>query len=128
MRKPRVNLRLSPKIYGRLKTAAEPSTVTMSEIVEAALTEYLDAAGSSKDMGSLAGQLDRIEGVGGEVERDLAVVSETLALFARYWLTATPPLPEIDQGAAHALGEKRFERFLGQVSEAVARTEDQNSA
>ena len=96
MRKPRVQLRLDPSVYRRLKTAAEPSTVSMSEIVEAALSEYLDATGSAKGIGSLVGQLNRIESVGSEVERDLAVVSETLALFARYWLTATPPLPDCE--------------------------------
>lgn len=122
MAKPRINLRLSPDIYDRLMDAASPSSVTLGDIVEAALTDYFEAGGTTKSVSLISDQLDRIEELSVDAEHNIAVLVETVGLFARYWLTATPPLPELDQTAAHALGAKRFERFMGQVVEAVARS------
>lgn len=123
MAKPRINLRLSPDIYDRLMRAAEPASVTLGEIVEAALLDYFETGGASRSFLHVSDQMDRIEELCIANEHAIAVVSETIALFARYWLTATPPLPEVDQAAAHALGVKRFERFMGQVAEAIAKPE-----
>ncbi len=127
MAKPRINLRLSPDIYDRLMDAASPSNVTLGDIVEAALTDYFEAGGTTKSVSMVSDQLDRIEELSVDAEHKIAVLVETVGLFARYWLTATPPLPELDQDAAHALGAKRFERFMGQVVEAVARPGAQTS-
>lgn len=91
----------------------------MGDIVEAALTDYFEAGGTTKSVSMVSDQLDRIEELNVDAEHKIAVLAETIGLFARYWLTATPPLPELDQEAAHALGAKRFERFMGQVVEAV---------
>ena len=99
--------------------AAAPS-VTIGEIVEAALSEYFSPAVSENQTKAICSRLDRLEVLNGTLEKDLAVATETIAMFARYWLTATPPLPELDRGAAHALGEKRFERFKQQVAQAVS--------
>jgi hypothetical protein len=120
MAKPRINLRLSHDVYDRLMDAASPSSVTLGDIVEAALTDYFEAGGTTKSVSLISDQLDRIEELSVDAEHKIAVLVETVGLFARYWLTATPPLPELDQEAAHALGAKRFERFMGQVVEAVA--------
>src|SRR3546814_18710514 len=46
------------------------------------------------------------------MERDLGVTAETLALFVRFWLTITPPLPNDDQGAAQIKGRERFDGFI----------------
>lgn len=121
MPRPRINLRLSPDMHARLKQLASPRGVTISQIVEEALEGFLDPFGAPRHASGVYARLERMERQFGEFEKDLAVTSETIALFARYWLTATPPLPEIDRDAAHALGQKRFERFMSQVARAVAR-------
>lgn len=121
MPKPRINLRLSLDAYDQLMLAAAAPGVTIGAIVEAALGEYFSPAGSEKQTEAICSRLDRLEILNGTLERDLAVAAETTAMFARYWLTATPPLPELDRQAAHALGEKRFARFMQQVAEAVGR-------
>src|SRR3546814_18444332 len=46
------------------------------------------------------------------MERELGVTAETLALFVRFWLTITPPLPNDDQGAAQIKGRERFDGFI----------------
>jgi len=37
---------------------------------------------------------------------------ETLALFVRFWLTTTPPLPEPAAKAARAQGSARWDNFV----------------
>jgi hypothetical protein len=51
--------------------------------------------------------------------RDIDVVLESLALFIRYQLTATAPLPEAD-AAGRAVGRDRFEAFVAQVGRQMA--------
>ncbi len=50
----------------------------------------------------------------------MTVTAETLALYIRYYLTVTPPLPEQDQRAAQALGRERFEYFIEQLAKRLA--------
>jgi hypothetical protein len=54
-----------------------------------------------------------------QLDRDLRIVSEIVALHARYQLTITPPLPPSEQRAACALGLERFEVFAAQVGRRV---------
>ena len=49
-----------------------------------------------------------------------AIVTETLALFVRYFLTITPPLPQSEQEPARLLGRERFEVFVAQIGRRLA--------
>ena len=50
------------------------------------------------------------------LERDAVIIAETLALFVRYFLTITPPLPAARTGAGPCRsGRERFEVFVAQV-------------
>lgn len=120
MAKPRINLRLRADLHEQLKFAAMSPRVTISEIVEAALDAYFDPMGRGGEGAAVISRLDRLEHHAGNLERDVAVASETIAMFVRYWLSVTPPLPEIDRSAGEVLGTKRFERFMGQVAAALA--------
>jgi hypothetical protein len=53
------------------------------------------------------------------VDRDLRVVNETVALHARYHLTVTPPLSPPIRQAACKLGAARFDEFAAQVGRRV---------
>ena len=113
MPKPRINLRLTPDMHRRLKEVAAPTGVTINQVVEQALEGFFDPLGASAHAaGVTESQLSSLE-------RDLVQANESLALFVQYWLTATPPLPDIDRNTAHALGQKRFDRFMDQVARAV---------
>lgn len=46
------------------------------------------------------------------MERDLGITAETLALFVRFWLTITPPLPSDAQAAAQTKERECFEGFI----------------
>ena len=54
------------------------------------------------------------------LERNLSITTETLALFIRFFLTVTPPLPNMDQEAARALGKERFDYFISQLGRRLA--------
>ena len=46
---------------------------------------------------------------------------ETLALFIRYFLTVSTPVPEAHQDAARAQGKARFEQFVEQLGRHLLR-------
>lgn len=46
------------------------------------------------------------------MERNVGVSTETLALFVRFWLTITPPLPSDAQAAAQGKGREHYEGFI----------------
>ena len=52
-------------------------------------------------------------------ERNQKILMESLALFVRYQLTITAPLPEADR-AGQALGRERFQRCVDQVGRQLA--------
>ncbi len=120
MPKPRLNLRLSHDMHNKLKEMSTHPGIAINEIVEDALNGYFDPLGANMHAKTLARRIEHLENLTGRLERDLAITSETMALFVQYWLTATPPLSEIDRDAAHALGRKRFDRFMGQVAERIS--------
>ena len=65
-------------------------------------------------------RLDELHKVVGVVNRDVAIATETLALFVRYFLTITPPLPQSEQEPARLLGRERFQVFVAQVGRRLA--------
>src|SRR5215469_6826004 len=70
---------------------------------------------------AMARRLDRLTRQGERLQRDLWIAAETLALFIRFWLTVTPPLPESAQAAAQAKGRERFESFLETLGRRLAK-------
>jgi hypothetical protein len=54
------------------------------------------------------------------LERDVAIGTETLALFIRSWLTMTPPLPADAQASAQVKGRERYENFVEALGRRLA--------
>jgi predicted DNA-binding protein len=118
--KQKVTVRLSEQIIERLNATAEREGATKTAIVEAVLDNFLnvDALESIKDAATLR-RLNWMSRQLEQLERDLRIVNEIVALHARYHLTVTPPLPSSQQSAACALGLERFEAFAAQVGRRV---------
>ncbi len=117
--KPRVGVYLSEAMAARLAEAARRPGATKSALVEAALERFL---GSDNDVGDTASVGSHLAGLSRQMEqldRNLRVASETVALHARFHLAVTPILPITAQGAACALGAQRFEEFAAQVGRRV---------
>src|SRR6476469_5534194 len=55
------------------------------------------------------------------LERHITISNEALALFVRFWLTATPPLPDTAHSAAQTKGRERYEGFVEALGRRLAR-------
>ncbi|MHA7774675.1 CopG family transcriptional regulator [Roseibium sp. M-1] len=118
--KPRLNVHIAHEISERVEIAAKRPGVTKAAIVEAALLGFFSKELDDQRDGALIRRLDRMSRHHDRLERNLSITTETLALFIRFFLTVTPPLPNADQEAARALGKERFEYFTRQLARRIA--------
>jgi hypothetical protein len=105
----------------RLTELADRKGESKRMIAEAAIWSFLEPDGADGREGALARRLDRLTQQGKRLERDVWIAAETLALFIRFWLTVTPPLPESAQAAAQAKGRERFQSFLETLGRRLAK-------
>jgi hypothetical protein len=120
VRKPRLNAYISCKVNKRLSEVASRPGVSKAAIVDAALAAFLDPDDEDRRDAAILKRLDRIDARLDRLEQDLTITSETLALFIRYMLTVTPPVPERDRSALQAKGRDRFAQFIEQVTKRIA--------
>ncbi len=118
--KPRLNVHVSDDLFEKVETAARRPGVTKAAVVEAALLGFFSKEFDDQRDGALIRRLDRLTRQYDRLERNLTITTETLALFVRFFLTVTPPLPDADQDAARALGKERFEYFTSQLGRRLA--------
>ena len=117
--KRKISVRLSEEIVERLEAAAQRPGTNKTTILEAALDRFLNPGAETIDDATLLRRLDGMSRQLEQLEHDLKIVNETVALHARYHLAVTPPLPQSQQRAACALGLERFEEFAAQVGRRV---------
>ena len=120
MAKPRINVHISQASWRALAELARRPGVSKASIVDAALQAFFAPETTERRDEVILRRLDRLNGRLDRLERDLNVNAETLALFIRYYMTMTPPLPEQERDAAQALGKERFEYFIEQVTRRLA--------
>jgi hypothetical protein len=109
-------LYLSDATTQRLQIMAETHRVAKSEILERALKRYLvnERGDPSADLVVL--QQESNSRSLRRLERDLAIASELIATFVRYFVTITPPLPGSEHSAARALGQLRFDQVIEDIA------------
>jgi len=117
--KPRHHLYLDDELTAQLEALAAKPGSSKSAIVADALRQYLARRGAHDIDEALKIRLDRQSRQIERIERDGQVLLESLALFIRYQLTVTAPLPEPDK-AARAVGQERFQKFIDQVGRQIA--------
>jgi hypothetical protein len=108
-------LYLSEVMSQRLQVMAETHRVAKSEILERALKRYLANESGAPPADLVVLQHESSTRSLRRLERDLAIATELMATFVRYFVTITPPLPESEQAAARALGQLRFEQVIEDV-------------
>ena len=121
MKKARLSVYLDPEMMAQLAELADQKQQPKSLIAEAAIMSFLTPDDADRREAALARRLDLLTRQGERLERDLWVAAETLALFIRFWLTVTTPLPENAQAAAQAKGRERFDSFLQTVGRRLAK-------
>ena len=119
--KPRIGVYLSDGIAARLAEAANRPGVNKSALVEEALDRLLGSEDDVSNTATLARQFAAMSGQLEQLDRNLRIVNETVALHARFHLAMTPLLPAAAQESACALGAERFEEFAAQVQRRVDR-------
>jgi len=112
--KPRIGVYLSEQMAARLAAAAKRPGATKSALVEAALAQFLSSDDDSDNL-PVDRRLSLMSRQLEQLDRNLRIVNETVALQARYQLAVTPPLPAAALRAACALGSERFDEFATQV-------------
>lgn len=90
-------------------------------IAEAAIASFLSPDADDRREAALAKRLDRIDRTIQRLERDVGIANEAFAIFIRFWLTSTAPLPESVQAAAHVKGGERYDKFLEALGRRLAK-------
>lgn len=117
--KVRQNLYLDRKVTDALEALAAKPGANKSRLVNDALTAWLARRGTNEVIDKLQPRLDLFAREFAAIRRENEVLRESFALFVRYQLTVTPPLPDNDK-AGLAIGRDRFEAFVRQVGRALA--------
>lgn len=117
----RLNLFISHEHAKRLDELATKKGVSKSSIVAAALASWLSPDAGDQREAAIAKRLDRLSRQFEKLERDQNIEIEALALFVRYFLTVSTPVPEAHQDAARAQGKARFAQFVEQLGRHLLR-------
>jgi len=118
--KTRMNVYFEPELLKQVDALALRRNISKSAVIEAAVASFLSADASERLEAVFARRMDRIDRQIAGMDEDLAIMGETLALFIRFWLTVTPPLPDSAQASARAKGVERFEGFLQSLGRKLA--------
>jgi predicted transcriptional regulator len=121
MKKSRLNVYFDGALSAELDALAARRKLSKSQIVEAALAAFLSPDGADQREAAFVRRLDRLTRAVERLERDVTVGNEALALFVKFWLTTTPPLPDAMRDAAQAKGRERYERFVEALGRRLAK-------
>ena len=116
--KPKIGVYLTDDVAKLLKGAVRRSGATKSEMV--ALLRFLDPPPEKDPGGEVLHRLNGLAKRLRRLQRDVEIVTETLALHIRQFLMITPPVPKVEQDAAMNRGRERYEVFLGQIAKRIA--------
>jgi hypothetical protein len=118
--------RLSPEVAGQLADYASRKRASQAEIVEAALVSFLSPDGSERMEAAFSRRIDRVLHQLEQLDRSVEIGNEALALFVRFWLTATHPLPDAALAAAQAKGKERYDGFVQALARRLETSERLN--
>ncbi len=117
----RLSVRLPEGLIQQIDDVAARKRISRALVVERAIASYLSPDSADQLEAALARRLDRTSRELERLQRHSAITNETLALFVRFWLTHTPPLPDTAQAAAQAKGRQRYEGFVEALGRRLAR-------
>tara|TARA_R110000787_G_scaffold237879_1_gene344202 strand:+ start:321 stop:734 length:414 start_codon:yes stop_codon:yes gene_type:complete len=114
--KPRVNLRLDAQLLAILEDVALEYQTTKTAVLEDALRHYFSEERDYALEDRVMKRMDSFEKRMGRLEWKTNLSVEIMSHYMHYWLTRTDPIPESHRDAAAALGFRRFNYFMDQVS------------
>src|ERR1700745_63116 len=113
--------RLPPELARQLADYAGRKRLDQAFVVETALPSFLSPDNSERMEAPLGKRLDRLTRQVERLERHVAISNEALALFVRFWLTATSPVPDAALPGARAKGRERYEGFVEALGKRLAK-------
>ena len=116
----RINLALDTVLLERLLAFAAKRDIAKSAALEAAIASFLDHDEEPRQEAPLARRLDRLSLHIARLDEDITILGEAVALFVRFWLSATAPLAASAQADAHARGAERYDAFLQSLGRRLA--------
>lgn len=119
-RKTPLSVYLDPSLLRDLDAFAAERRKPRSLVIEAAIRSFLTPDDADRREAAIAKRLDRIVRVLERMERNNGVTLEALAMFVRFWLTASPSLPEQTSVAARQKGGERYDRFMEALGRRLA--------
>jgi len=105
-------IRLAPALSTQLADYASRKRISQALVVEAALASFLSPDASERMEAAITRRLDRHTRHLERLEHQVKIANEAIALFVRFWLTTTPPLPDTARAAAQASGSERYLGFI----------------
>ena len=121
MSRTRLNIFIELDHAKRLEQVAAHKGVSKSAVIAASLSSFLSPVGADQREAATAKRLDRLSRQFDRLERDQNVLIETTALYIRYFLTVSIPVPEGQQEAARAQGRVRYGQFIEQLARHIQR-------
>jgi predicted transcriptional regulator len=104
--------RLPPALSSQLADYAGRKRISQALVVEAALASFLSPDASERMEAAISRRLDRHTRQLERLEHHVKISNEAIALFVRFWLTTTPPLPDAARATAQASGNERYRGFI----------------
>jgi|SRR5580658_5764033 hypothetical protein len=117
----KLTFRLPIELADALVAYAAQKRVTQLAVIEAALVSLMSPDGADRLEAALARRLDRQGRQLDRMERQEKLSTEAFALFVRFWLTRTPPLPDSMGQSAEAAGRARYQHFVETLGRRITR-------
>jgi hypothetical protein len=119
--KSRLSVYIEPDLTRSLTEYAQRRGKSKSLVAEAAIASFLSPDTAERQEAALVRRLDQLVRRTERLERDIGITVETIALFIRFLLMATPALREQSQAAARAKGIERYEGFVEALGRRLSR-------
>jgi predicted transcriptional regulator len=111
---------LDPEVMQALAAYADRRGKSRSLVAEAAIASFLSPDADEQREAAIAKRLDRLDRRQTRLERDVGIGVEMIALFVRFWLSSTPPLPETERAAMRRQGGDRYDAFIEALGRRLA--------
>ena len=112
----RLNIYLSPEMSKRISSFSREKNLRKTSIVEMALQSFFSPESADQREAAISRRLDRLSRHTQRLERNIAISTEALALYVKFWLTVTPDLSPDAHSSAQLKGKEKYEAFLEALS------------
>jgi hypothetical protein len=110
--KEKLSVRLEIDTIEALAVFARRKRLTKSVVVEAAVSSFLSPDHHDQREAAFSRRIDRLTRKIDRLDRNTAISAEAMALFIRFWLSATPPIPADALPSAQTKGRERYDNFI----------------